>query len=255
MQIVLYITFLALDLAGGSIRFSVGIKYTIIILCFCYALLTGGANKSCFFTHRKLWSKTQSSLLHLLQAGLFFTLISDLFILVLDFYFYGVCTFILVQQLYSLRLIILQQEQQDDTTVNNRIGRKLPLFRLFVRRFILQAGIAIVICLLVMMVGVTLDRLLIVSVFYFICILSNTITAICVALLDRRDRSNRLYAVGMMLFLLCDINVGLFNLTGFISMPKDIYNVIYSFSSILMWTFYAPSQVLIAMSSRYINKK
>jgi hypothetical protein len=51
----------------------------------------------------------------------------------------------------------------------------------------------------------------------------------------------------MVLFLLCDINVGLFNLSDFIT-PSPAYNIIYSISSILMWTFYAPSQVLIALS-------
>jgi hypothetical protein len=56
----------------------------------------------------------------------------------------------------------------------------------------------------------------------------------------------------MVLFLLCDINVGIFNLSGFIALPERIYQMMYSVSSILMWTFYAPSQVLIALSTKNV---
>ncbi len=257
LQAILYVAFLALDLAGGSIRFSVGIKYTIIILCFCYALLSGGAYKSIFFwksisTQSEVGQGLLSRLRKfryadtlLLQAGLFFTLISDLFILIMDYYFYGVLVFILVQQLYSLRLSLLQ----------NEMGDKVEWSLLYAKRLVLQMGLAVVVCLTLLFSGVTLESLLIASVFYFICILSNTIAAVRLALIDRKEQGILLFAAGMLLFLLCDINVGLFNLTGFIRIPDEIYSVIYSFSSILMWTFYAPSQVLLTLSGSYIHKQ
>jgi hypothetical protein len=257
LQATLYATFLTLDLTGGRIGLSVIIKYTIIILCFCYALLTGGINKSIFFcgsnnlktaVGQSLQSKLRKDQ-HIetlmLQAGLFFTLISDLFILILDYYFYGVVVFILVQQLYSFRLILLQYESRDST--------KKILF--YGRRVTIQVGLTAIVCFVLLLVGISLDRLLIASVFYFISILFNTISAFGLAINDCKKRSTLLYAVGMFLFLLCDINVGLFNLTGFIKMPKEIYSVIYSYSSILMWTFYAPSQVLIALSISYIGER
>ncbi len=227
LQTILYVAFLTLDITGGSIRLSVGIKYLIIILCFCYVLLKKGACKSIVFC--------------LLRAGLFFTLISDLFILILDYYFYGVLAFILVQQLYSLRLIILRYKLIDKSDRSILYGK----------RVVTQVGIAALVCLGLWLTGITLEGLLVASVFYFISILFNTIGAIRLAHSNRKDRGILLYAVGMVLFLLCDINVGLFNLTGFITMPEEIYLVIYSFSSILMWTFYAPSQVLIALSCSY----
>jgi hypothetical protein len=101
----------------------------------------------------------------------------------------------------------------------------------------------------------TPDLLLFISIFYFICILSNVITASYLAFRDIKTKATMLYAIGMILFLLCDINVGLFNLSGFISMPRELYSVIYSLSSILMWAFYAPAQVLIVLSGKYINPK
>ncbi len=229
LQAILYVAFLTLDITGGSIRLSVGIKYSIIILCFCYALLIGSACKSIVFYTS------------LLQAGLFFTLISDLFILILDYYFYGVLVFILVQQLYSIRLIILRCQMTDKTEWGIA----------YAKRVVVQVGIAAVVCLVLGLTGITLEGLLIASVLYFISILFNTIMAIRLVHSNRKNRGFLLYAVGMALFLLCDINVGLFNLTGFIAMPEKIYSVIYSFSSILMWTFYAPSQLLIALSCSY----
>lgn len=253
LQATLYVAFLTLDLTDGSIRLSVTIKYTIIILCFCYALLTGGVYKSIFFCEANaLQSAAGPGLLNsrrkypyieelLVQAGLFFTLISDLFILLLNYYFYGVLVFILVQQLYSLRLIMLQNEGRDKT-------KKILLYG---KRITIQAAIATVVSIVLLIAGVNPDGLLIASVLYFVSILFNTIAAIQLCIKDHKNKSNLLYAVGMLLFLLCDINVGLFNLTGFIKLPEDIYTVIYSYSSILMWTFYAPSQILIALSVSY----
>lgn len=257
LQATLYATFLTLDLTGGRVGLSILIKYTIIILCFCYALLAGGVYRSIFFCEsNNLQTAAGQSLLSkhrkdqciealILQAGLFFTLISDLFILILDYYFYGVLVFTLVQQLYSMRLILLKYEKRDST-------KKILLYG---RRVTIQVVLAAIVCLFLLLVGVSLDRLLVASVFYFISILFNTIAAFSLAINDCKKRSNLLYAVGMLLFLLCDINVGLFNLTGFIEMPKEIYSVIYSYSSILMWTFYAPSQVLIALSISYIRNR
>lgn len=53
--------------------------------------------------------------------------------------------------------------------------------------------------------------------------------------------------VGLILFLLCDINVAMFNI-----LPKD--GILYAMATNLMWVFYLPSQVLLALSSRRKNK-
>lgn len=236
VQTVLYAGFLALDLTDGSIGLSVSLKYSIILLCFCYALF--GAGKSTFYSRQVKRLAVSSCLL---QAALFFTVISDLFILILDYYIYGVLTFILAQELYCLRLVMLL------TPVGSRGKTGVA----FLKRILLQLTAALVICLFLALAGVGLDGLLVVSVFYFICICMNVVTAFTLVRREPGAKGNLLYAIGMLLFLLCDINVGLFNLSGFIPMQESIYSVLYSISSILMWTFYAPAQVLIAISSRY----
>jgi hypothetical protein len=65
---------------------------------------------------------------------------------------------------------------------------------------------------------------------------------------SHHDKRNiRYFTAGMVLFLLCDINVGLFNLSDFLTVTST-YEIIYELSAVLMWTFYAPSQVLLALS-------
>ena len=231
VQAVLYVGFLALDLTDKSYDISVTLKYSIILLCFCYALLSAG--KSTFY---------------LLQIALFFTAISDLFILILDYYFFGVLTFILAQELYSLRLVILSNKAKIGKTPVGQ-GRKLGLA--FLKRILLQLTVSLAVCLLLGLAGVYLEGLLVISVFYFICIVTNVISAFTLVRHRPENKGNLIYAIGMLLFMLCDINVGIFNLSGFISVSREVYALLYSISSILMWTFYAPAQVLIAISSRY----
>jgi hypothetical protein len=229
IHVILYAAFLTLDLTGTDLALSSKIKFSIIILCFCFALFyRNSADKSIIFC---------------IRTALLFTVVSDLFLLLLDYYFYGVLTFIIVQQLYAIRLLLPEGSK------NGRTG--LVLLRSYIIRLLFEAGAAICICLILSRLGVMIDVLLIVSVFYFICILTNAITALMAAVKNRGEKGLVLFAVGIGLFLLCDINVGLFNLSGFVSLPKEIEQTVYSVSSILMWTFYAPSQVLISLSTRF----
>lgn len=231
IQAVLYVSFLALDLTDKSFGISVTLKYSIILLCFCYALLN--ARKSTFY---------------LLQLALFFTAISDLFILVLDYYFSGVLTFIVAQEFYCLRLVILQNRAMNTETPSANRGKPSVAF---LKRILLQLTVTLAICLLLGLAGIKLEGLLIISSFYFICIIMNVISAFTLVRHQSGKKGNLIYAFGILLFLLCDVNVGLFNLSGFLSISGEVYQILYTASTILMWTFYAPSQVLIAISSRY----
>lgn len=227
VQILLFGYFLTLDFTNSNIDLSNKIKFCIIILCFCYAaFFIRGAGRSIILC---------------LQAGLFFTVISDLFILMMNSYYYGVLTFILVQQLYGIRLLLAQRSDTKEKIDS-------ALFRSWGIRIILQASIACVGCIILYRLGVVLESLLLATIFYFVCILTNVITSVKLAFHKPQRKGNIIFAIGMFLFLLCDINVGLFNLSGYITMPENLYHTIYSFSSILMWTFYAPAQVLIALS-------
>lgn len=242
LQTVLYGAFLTLDLAGANSSLSSKIKFSIVILCFCYALLSGrSAGKSIFYI------KNDSLIPCCIRMALLFTVISDLFLLILDYYFYGVLTFIVVQQFYAISLQLSHKEKGKEKVFLFQLRRGLV-------RLALQLIATLIVCLSLTLLGVSMEALLAVSAFYFICILSNTLMALKTAIQNRKDKGLVLFAAGMGLFLLCDINVGLFNLSGFITLPPELGLVIYAASSILMWTFYAPSQVLIALSIRHRQK-
>lgn len=248
LQTALYAGFLSLDITDTSIALSNYIKFCIIILCFCYAFFLGrGADKSILFC---------------MKTALLFTVVSDLFLLLLDQYFWGVTTFIIVQQLYSLRLILTeckirekgsvnvkQSSGGEISEINNEILKKYGL------RLLIHVILSGLIYIILNKEGVILDGLLLVSVFYFVCITTNTVSAVKSASKNSNNRANFLYAIGMVLFLLCDINVGIFNLSGFITLPEQLYHSLYSLSSILMWTFYAPAQVLISLSVTKMSTK
>lgn len=239
IQVSLYTVFLTLDLTNGSIQLSNWIKFCIIIICFCYALL---------FSRKYILLEKGDvgrSILFLLQTAMLFTLISDLLILILDYYFYGVLTFIVVQLLHGLRLIIVDRGWHKNTAY---------ISAALLRRILLQVAVTCVVCYLLLLQGVIINQLLIVSVLYFIGILSNAISAVHIVVKDPKDKGNLIFAIGIFLFLLCDINVGVFNMSGFITLPQRTYEVMYCISSILMWTFYAPSQVLITLSGHRVSE-
>ncbi|MGB4659517.1 MAG: lysoplasmalogenase family protein [Mobilitalea sp.] len=239
IQVILYAAFLFLDISGGSISLSSKIKFTIIVICLCYVLFyPKSTGRSIFFNGR---SSLQGSLI-CLQAAIMFTMISDIFILLTDYYMYGLITFIIAHQLHSMRLTIIDRRNDSELTVRS-------LLPILIFRFLLQVVTAAVICAFLIGRNITMESLLVASVLYFVCILTNVILSIKVAVKEPSERSNLLFAAGMILFLLCDINVAFFNLSGFIEIPERTYHILYAFSSILMWTFYAPSQVLLSLSA------
>jgi hypothetical protein len=182
-----------------------------------------------------------------------FTLISDLFILILDYYLYGVLTFIVVQLLYNYRIslhncktVLLTPGRFNYLRGREAVSCRVSVY--FISWLIIQLIISACIYLVIWWQGVEPEPLLIASVIYFTGLLTNTMRAVIAAFNRTKDRGMILFAAGLALFLLCDINVGLFNLTRFITIPQDIYSVINSLSSVLMWVFYAPSQALITLS-------
>ncbi len=87
------------------------------------------------------------------------------------------------------------------------------------------------------------DALSLVSLFYFANLLSN----IVFAFID--FKASPLLAIGLLLFICCDITVGLSMIDLYFDIPSD--SVIYSIINPgfdLAWAFYIPSQTLLALS-------
>lgn len=229
IQMVLYVLFQIIDITGGKAGLSNGIKYCIVISCFCYVLI-----RKC---------GTDKKDLDYLRGALFFTLVSDLIILFLDsgLYLYGMISFLAAQQLYGIRLTRLRKNRP--VSEEHKLSGFLPL------RLGFQLLLTMVLCFVLSFSGVAADVLIFVTILYFTSLIFNAVRSVRLAFLLPKDHRIVMFAFGLFLFLLCDINVGIFNLTDFIPLSGKGFHLLYSISALLMWTFYAPSQVLIALSS------
>jgi len=229
MQSIIYLSFMAIDINGGNYQLSNYLKFGFIVICFFYVLICAKNNNMKQFTY--------------LRLALALTLISDLLILLLDQYLFGVMTFILVQQLYGIRMDILQRDL---------FKSKIIIIKQLQKNLVI-GFITAVICVSFIYLKIKLDLLLLLTTFYFICFLVNGLYAFNLAKKFRHDRGIVLFAIGIFLFLLCDINVGIYNAAEYITLSEKLYSVLYTLSSVLMWAFYAPAQVLISLSGQYIG--
>ena len=199
----LYLAFLGLDLFWPGSGWDVPLKYLSILLCFCFVFRRGRGRDGL-----------------LMKAALGFTLLADLFLLVLDrWYPAGVACFCVVQLLYLTRMAGLR--------------RGWLALRLVVR------GVVAVAALLVVWRLGALDALTALSVFYFSQLVCNALESLPLG------TPYRGFALGLFLFVGCDLCVGLQNLSAWFPAAGG---PLVDFARVGMWLFYLPSQVLISLS-------
>lgn len=151
----------------------------------------------------------------LVAAALCFTVAADWFLLVPDeHYLVGVGLFLIVQGLYALWIYRLRK------TISS-----LLFFR----------GALLLLCGAGAVIAPTLLSLW-AALFYFSNLCINTVEAFALG------PSRRRFAVGLLLFVGCDLCVGAWNVSLFL--PPSLGK----FAQVGMWLFYLPSQVLIVLS-------
>ena len=183
---IIYICFIIMDLFNID---STYIKYLGIVLCLIYSLFNK-KKVQCF--------------------AMFFTLIADFFLLVVNKYYeIGLISFIIVQLVY---LYFLGNYN-----------------KAYFNMFLLIRGFICVFCVLTLNIIDQLTLLNILVIIYFSNLVLNMVQSHLLP--------NKILAIGLSLFVCCDICVGLHNI-----------NVAYEVSTFLMWVFYLPSQVLIVLS-------
>lgn len=203
--LVLYIIFLYMDFYNKRLFISSNnAKFISILLCFIIAILDG-------------ISKGITRDISLLQGGLFLTLIADYIFLIYNKGFpIAIGLFIVVQILYIIRY---------------SRGKTLPKFIFLIISFLIISTIHLYINLFIREVDIIIPM----AVFYGICLLLSLRESIIAYKNNVYPSPNReLILIGMILFLLCDINVGLYNIL------KGPF--------IFIWLFYLPSQLLLALS-------
>ena len=200
---VLYAAFLALDLFCPGSGWDVPLKYLSIVLCLLWA-----------------WRKGTGPDGRLMTAALSFTLLADLFLLVLDrWYLAGVSAFCVVQVLYLVRIAKARP-------------RKLPL------RLVLRGVLAAVALGTAWSLG-ALDPLTALSLCYFTLLAGSALEC----LLLRPPYPG--FGLGLALFACCDVCVGLQNLFRWF---PGAGGPLVAFARVGMWLFYLPAQVLLARS-------
>ena len=153
----------------------------------------------------------------ILALALLFTLISDYFLLVLDdYYIVGLITFIVAQILHALRI----ERNKVHTIISICIRVMLPVIGIIV---LARMG--------------ELDFLYALVCIYAVQLLMNFVENIALCFISKTNKLKYiLLSIGFALFIACDVCVGLFNIGEYGGM-------------LLMWAFYAPSQVFIALSA------
>jgi len=161
----------------------------------------------------------------IIKTALFFTLFADYFLIFTDDYLIGVCFFILVQLTYCFYF------------------SDANLFHVLRSCLIAFVGTCIITVLALFLfdnVLMYLDVLSLVAIFYYLLLLQNVFYAFLTG--------HNLLAVGLILMALCDLNVGICNIENYVSSANILLSSLIAASNVLMWFFYLPSQVLIALS-------
>lgn len=164
----------------------------------------------------------------LVALALFFTLIADLYLVLLDgSKTVAMLSFNIVQIVYAYRII---------KYFKLKFSWQIHLV---LRLIIICVGEAIA---LVVLKG-TFDLVIFLTIMYFANLFLNMIFSIV------HLKENWIFAIGLLLFVLCDIFVGLGELDGYLTIAST--NIIYLFvnsSFDWVWFFYLPAQVLLSIS-------
>lgn len=220
---LLYICFLTIDFF--NIKFylsSEKIKFMCILICLFISTLTD-----------KIVIDLKD--LHLLQIGLLLTVLADLCLLILNYFTLGVAIFCLVQIIYSIRYTYR--------------GKNISIIN-----FVILFSIIIILYSIINLFVIKVDILFPIAFFYSICLITSVTKAIKACKDNLFSAPNKyMIASAMVLFLLCDINVGLYNFISLSASTSVFIIEIGNISGFLMWFFYLPSQVLLCLSGYKFN--
>lgn len=211
VEFAIFIAFTVIETTQGYNP--IAMKYTGILLCLAVSLLFLPIHgKDGIFA----------------TVSAFFTGISDLFIFVLaksdaTMYIPGLCTFIIVQTVFFIRIYYTL--------------KKKPYISLAVRGALMAIALTVLGCL-----GF-LNALTALVAIYFPMLLGNVIES---AFLIKISKRHILLFIGLILFLGCDICVGVLNMAQVgIELPEATLDII----ATVIWVFYLPSQTVITLAA------
>ena len=260
ISIILYFSFMFCDIFYNTPLLSNCIKFIGILFCFLMLLLL------------KMFHPKDKDYLILLLAFAF-TVTADAFLLFTNHFFYGVLSFIVVQLLYLYRIhtmdatvkgshllvrilvtgiaigvMVLSRVPVDSLLVVvtfyflNFIGNLILLGRLVIKvrqqRMVGDAGNA-----------ENVERLVKSEKSTKVQNIRNSVSVENSANSESRVQLVQ-FLIGMILFFLCDLCVGFYNMSYYIDFQSPIEMILEKISVLGMWGFYYPGQILIALSTK-----
>lgn len=254
VEILLYLTYMYMDIMIASNKIAadstlaalmrtgvfspIYIKYYSIILCLIISVIY----------YYKKRSKDGINEYSLLVGAIFFTAVSDYFLLIKNDYLVpGLISFCIVHGIY---LFVITCKDIKTTAISTAA----------------RIGAALVITIILNAAGVirysndsAMNAVLFLAILYGISFVWNILFLAVKIINHNTDRTQKntkvcefphpvMFLIGLLLFLICDINVLIFNLGSYISINSETFVILQNASTILMWTFYLPSQVLIVLS-------
>ncbi|MBR5968367.1 MAG: hypothetical protein IK001_07210 [Lachnospiraceae bacterium] len=221
-EAVLYAAFMYIDITGGDSSLSENLKYASILLCALFTLI--GA------------VRMKGAAAVLVAAAFVFTAGADYFLLKTSVYLPGVLCFCAVQSLY---LAAVLHAGGNSESILKHLILGLP------------AAAAAVIAGIRLRLGA--EELLLIGAagFYAYSFVRNIVLA---AMLWKKGNAvglrAGLFTAGLIIFLLCDINVLLYNLPGYVAIDSPAIVHLITLAGDFMWMFYLPGQVMLSFSPR-----
>lgn len=212
IETVLYLSFLLLDISGFYLL-SGYIKFISIALVFLFILIKSIAISTDFF----------------IPMALACSVFADFFLLFSNQYITGICAFLLVQILLFLQIHHLFE-------ISFKYQILLPICFLFIELIIIINN------------EFLWDYIIILAISYFLLFLSNIITLVFIWYRGKiHTCKRRLFSIGCFLFFLCDIHVGLYNISEYNTIMGNLLDANWFYLG--MWLFYLPGQIMIACSN------
>lgn len=222
----LYLSILLLDLTQYVGAASNILKYLSILCCALTAVL-------------RYFFSGKSKFHGYIAIALCFTAVSDYFLLFTTKYIPGLVSFCVVQTAYLI--LILSIRGTDKNTTQKKSNSPL------LSKLVIRTTVAIVGSLILSFSINESIAFLFPLIFYALSFISNIVLSFQTSLKSLR--------IGLILFFLCDINVFLYNLSDYISIPLKYSSIFYTYSVVLIWFFYLPAQVILTLLREPYNKK
>lgn len=249
-----YVAFLTLDILGRYAMVSGIIKLSAVFACFvCVFIHACGTRRG----DRNLLQDGSGGDVLILTVILLFTVVSDVFLLFTESISIGVMFFCVVQTLYFIWLRYIMHRLPQNGTIHEPVRAHNKVIRDAFFLYLIRIIIATAACMLLRIkigdLGASGEIVLV--VFYAVIFLGNIFSLIRI-IATRRWREGAVnltvLLTGLILFVLCDVNVALYNICAWVQEIPAIWRVL---SGVAMWLFYLPSQLLIIYSVIHKNNR